>query len=360
VSKPKRDQGFSEREFYLREFRGRTMAIVVPPIVGDLAAIEAVIDELLDDRVRILLLATRPIASRLGARGAVAELPPGEDAGLGRLWRELQKLSLVTLVLAENTFADEARAFLESARLFKVVWLDPGGGLELRGTRRAFLDAEELAAGLAPGGALCQDPRRALFETIRDLVARGVAAVNVCTAAGLGDELWSYSGSGTLFTRDGYLSVRRLGLDDFAAASDLLQRGVAEGYLAPRSDGEVDRILAQAFGAFVEDRDLAGIGALLRWPGATGEIASLYTLTRFVGEGVGGHLVKFAVAEGRRLGLDLVFACTTSERVGRFFEREGFAPVAPETLPPEKWETYDPARRGLVRCFARSTGEAAR
>ena len=58
-----------------------------------------------------------------------------------------------------------------------------------------------------------------------------------------------------------------------------------------------------------------------------GEISSLYTLTRFLGEGVGGHLVSFALECAAELGFRYVFACTTSERVQTFFER-----LAPERL----------------------------
>jgi hypothetical protein len=47
------------------------------------------------------------------------------------------------------------------------------------------------------------------------------------------------------------VQVRHLGVDDFDAAQDLVRRGVAEGYLAPRSRDGVDEILAGGFGAFV-------------------------------------------------------------------------------------------------------------
>jgi GNAT superfamily N-acetyltransferase len=132
----------------------------------------------------------------------------------------------------------------------------------------------------------------------------GVDAVNLCTAAGLDEELFSYAGSGTLFTETRYVDVRPLGIDDFPAASDLFARGVAEGFLALRSEPEVDRVLANGYGAFVERSHLAGIGALVPHPeSGTGEIASLYTLTRFLGEGIGGHIVSALCQVARERGL---------------------------------------------------------
>ena len=182
----------------------------------------------------------------------------------------------------------------------------------------------------------------------------GLPAVNVCGADGLAEELFTYAGSGTLFTRDRYMTVRRLGIDDFDAAYDLIHRGVEEGYLVARSGGEVDAVLASGFGAFVEGRHLAGIGALL--PGGeerSGEIACPYTLTRFLGEGVGGSLVGFACSRARELGLSYVYTCTTSERVGSFFERNGFRAVGQTEVPEAKWQGYQPKRRSRVRCYRR-------
>jgi len=230
----------------------------------------------------------------------------------------------------------------------KLVVIDPAGGwTRPDGGQASFVGLAELRA--LEGG-----PRAGLLEAVRALLEAGIPAVNLCSQAGLADELFSYAGSGTLFTRERYVTVRRLGLDDFDAAADLVARGVAEGYLAPRSPEEVDAVLASGFGAFVEGVHLAGIGALVPHAGGrSAEIGSLYTLTRFVGEGVGGHLVGFAMEEGARRGLERVFACTTSDRVAAFFERNGFARVTAEALPPEKWRAYDPERRARLFCLAR-------
>ena len=196
------------------------------------------------------------------------------------------------------------------------------------------------------------DPRAALLREIRSLLAAGVAAVNVCRAEELANELFTYAGSGTLFSRKRYLAVRRLGLDDYGAALDLIRRGVEEGYLAPRPQRDLDRVLAGGFGAFVEGRHLAGIGALLVYPAErAAEIASLYTLTRFLGEGVGAHLVAYALARAREKGLARVFACTTRERVGAFFERQGFQRVSSEDLPASRWSDYAEERRERLLCY---------
>jgi amino-acid N-acetyltransferase len=342
---------FSEKAFYLQEFRGRTLGFVAP--AQDLASAEplaAVIAELAANATRSLVVSDDPIGlEKLVGRAPLPAATPGLP---GAVWRALAERPAAAVVVASGeALAAAARRLALRLGLTKLVYLDAAGGLvRPDGKRISFVDLAELRAGPA-------DKRDALLAEIRALLEAGFPAVNLCTQDGLADELFTYTGSGTLFTREGYVAVRRLGLDDFDAAADLIARGVEEGFLAPRTAPDVDAVLAHGFGAFVEGVHLAGIGALLAHPASqSGEIASLYTLTRFLGEGVGGQLVGFALDEARRRGMERVFACTTSERVGAFFERLGFVRVPPEDLPAEKWAGYDPERRARVHCFNRMVG----
>jgi N-acetylglutamate synthase-like GNAT family acetyltransferase len=265
-------------------------------------------------------------------------------------------------------FGDAVREVAVRLGVFKLVWLDARGGVRNRtGQRLSFVHRAELRQLLAnPARSLPHDEARApLLREVGDMLEAGIPAVNLCAPEALGDELFTYAGSGTLFTRKRYMRVRALGVDDFDAADDLIKRGVAEGFLLNRSDAAVDAVLAHGFGAFVEDRHLAGIGALLPGgDGVSGEIASLYALTRFLGEGVGVSLVQWAIAEARRLGLTYVFACTTSAGVGQFFARQGFREVPQDQVPDRRWLGYDPERRMKVRCLrldlARTGADASR
>ncbi len=342
---------FSERDFYLREFRGRTLALAAPR-AEDLAhpGVAEALRVLTAGGGRALLLGTDP---RLLVRHAKPPVLREEAPRLeGELWRRLHEAPVQAVQVPPDAFATHLRTLARRLGLFKVVWLDPGGGLRSRREgRHSFVHLEELRGWLAQNGEpLATRERLALWREVGALLEAGVPAVNVCDPAGLADELFTYDGSGTLFTRERYVAVRPLSIDDYDAAYDLVKRGVREGYLAPRPPEEVDRVLAAAFGAFVEGRDLAGIASLLRWD-RTGEIGSLYTLTRFLGEGVGQHLVAFAVERARAEGLRGVFACTTSGRVGDFFERQGFVATTPDALPPAKWAAYDPERRRALRSY---------
>lgn len=344
---------FSEKDFYLEEFRGRSLAFALPPEA--LAApepVRAVLRELEGNGTRVVAISRKlePLQALLDAPVLDAADPRLE----GALWRALAKSGRAGIATgSRRPFEAACREIAQRLRVAKLVFVDPEGGLR-RGKRLSFVDLDELRAQLAePEGSLAPR-RRALLQEVRAALEGGVPAVNVCTAEGLAEELFTYAGSGTLFTPGRYVQVRRLGLDDFDAAHDLLQRGIEEGYLVERPPEEIDRVLASGFGAFVEGRHLAGMGTLLvHEDERAGEIAALSTLTRFLGEGVGGHLVAYALERAGELELAWVFACTTAERAGALFERHGFRRAAPEHLPASKWRAYDPARRTRLRCYRR-------
>jgi N-acetylglutamate synthase-like GNAT family acetyltransferase len=262
--------------------------------------------------------------------------------------------------LPEEGFDDECRRAAQALRLAKLVWIQSTPPITRgdRSGRVSVVDLSHLGPLLENGSAtddsgyVTRPERRALLKAVRDLIQSGLPAVNVCSAADIAKELLTYAGAGTFFTRDRYAEVRKLGLDDFDQASDLIARGEADGFLVPRDPESRDAVLAHAVGLFIEGRYLAGIGAILPYPEERAvEVASLYALTRYVGEGVGGQIVRYAIERAAEADLSYVFSCTTSERVEAFFKRHGFRVVGPDALPKTKWENYARERRERVRCL---------
>lgn len=344
---------FTEKAFYLAEFRERTLAIACDVGgLGDAARVRSVLGELERNATRIVVLGADAATAR-ALDATVVEAP--EPRRAGAVWRALRSSPRVAVLLPRgDDFPRACRELATALRVAKLVFLDPAGALVRGdGTRISFVDLGELARLLqAPQGDATK--RAPLLREVEAALRGGVAAVNVCTGDGLADELFSYAGSGTLFTAERYVSVRALGIDDFGAANDLVARGVAEGFLAPRGEAELDRVFANGYGAFVEGRHLAGICALMPHPGsASSEIASLYTLTRFLGEGIGSQLVTALCRVAAERGDRAVFACTTLERVAGFFERHGFRRVEPAEIPAEKWRDYDPQRLPKLHCLRR-------
>lgn len=347
---PQPTEPFSEKGFYLDEFHGRTLGFAVA--AADLRApapLLGVLAELATNDTRAVVVSTEAGALQR-ALGAVPVA--ADDARLAAaVWRAFSGRPWAGVVVrGVDGFAAEAFGVAIRLGLSKIVWVDPDGGLRRPdGTRISFVELDELRAIVRSAGGV---PRIGLLREIERALDAGIAAVNLSTLEGLADELFTYAGSGTLLSRKRYVEVRPLGIDDYDAANDLIARGVAEGYLAPREREEVETVLVNGFGAFVEGVHLAGIGALLV-QGDAGEIVSLYTLTRYIGGGIGGHLIRFAVERAAQAGMRFVFACTTSDRVVAFFEAHGFRAVDQAEIPVAKWERYDPQRRERLRCLRR-------
>ncbi|MBS1106884.1 MAG: N-acetylglutamate synthase [Deltaproteobacteria bacterium] len=343
-----------ERDFYLQEFRGRTLGIACPAgLLRDADPLAAVVQVLARNDTQVIVISSR--RDRLAAAVGDRILPASTGQLETAVWRALRQSSrLGILAGGRRPFTEQIREVALRLGLFKLVWIDPQGGMRAsHGERLSFVHQDELRQLLSQPRRIGRE-RVALLRAVDRLLTGGIQAVNVCTLTGLREELFTYPGSGTLFTRKRYIAVRDLGLDDFDAAYDLISRGVEEGYLAPRPARAIDQILVSGFGAFVEGSHLAGIGALLPYPEIrAGEIASLYTLTRFLGEGVGQHLVRYALRQARALRFRSIFACTTQERVAAFFERQGFEPISPDELPARKWRRYDQRRRRRVQCYRR-------
>jgi len=384
---------FTEKEFYLDEFRGRTLVFTVhhAGAADRLRALGEVARDLLvnDTRVLILLggpaareraalralerpLAGLPSAAQLpfpqlrlapaDAAGPVLSLPAEElakpaisDALLARLWDILRGTPFFLGLCDADTpeqLAGFAARLGARLRVHKLVIADPLGGIQSAGAERplSFMDegmtAQLLAAGEAESVGL--GARRALLAAVRTGLIEGVSSINVCTLDGIARELFTYEGSGTLFTREDYCKVERLSLDDFHEVEKVLERGQREGYLKVRTPAEIAPILFSGYGATIGQHHLAGVCSLQteRYEAErAGEIVGLYTITRFKGEGVGVKLIACMKSVGRERGLAYLFACTTQERVGQFFERQGFREITPAEAPAAKWIGYDDARR---------------
>lgn len=342
---------FTERGFYLGEFRGRTLGFVLPP--GEPPSIAPLIDvfaELVKNETRVVILA--PDTSSADAFMAIAVAVEGGLSWPATVWRGLRECGRAVVAVPgdEATFVSGVREAALRLGLGKLVWLRARGGLRaLHGQPVSFMDSEELRRYCEAGAGSTDD--LPLLAEIAGLLEAGIPSVNLCSAVGLDGELFTYAGSGTLFTRERYADVRSLSLDEFDAASDLIARGVAEGYLVARDREAIDRVLSGGIGVFVEGRHLAGVGALLPHPEASAaEIASLYTVTRYLGGGIGQQIVAFAVDRARSAGLSYVFACTTSEQVAAFFERAGFSRVRGGSIPEAKWRGYPRERRDKLVC----------
>lgn len=367
----------AEKSFYLDEFRAHTVCFSARlGKVGDLDQVAAVAADLIANGTRIVLVLgenpKQPTSKtavqnllrdrlsepatvgllpvrrgRASLAGVVTRLDPKEHGGqLATLWSALRTSPIFVALVPEGKLLDMSRWITAQLRIQKWVILDPRGGLNAaNGTPISFMDdsmlTEVLRAGAAEWAGLAG--RLKTLGAVRDALREGVQAVNLCTDDQLATELFTYEGAGTLFTLEDYCRIERLGIDDFEEVERLLERGQREGFLKERDHGEVAAILLNGFGATIGANHLAGVCGLLTEPykrSKAGEIAGLYTITRFKSEGVGSRLLRHALGHARSIGLRYVFACTTDNRAAEFFKRQGFRQVGKSGVPSTKWKGY--------------------
>lgn len=370
-----RAPSFSEKSFYLEEFYGKSLLFaMVPPggdRISDFNSLIRTLRELRRNQTRCIVIVS-PTAlpkllkrmGRMAPSGPIPVFDPAQglrsrpyppDSAVAQIWEGLRAGSIVVASTNDDDSADLAVFAQELAsrlRVFKLIFLDRQDGLDDRkGNRLSFVEMKRIRRTLAASGS---PVRRAIVRAADRALKDGVGSVNLVAPRGVYDELFSFIGSGTLFTEMQYGQVRPISIDDFEEVEALIVRGQDEGFLLRRTPEQIARILPSCFGYRIGDEHLAGICALLTDPyrrERAGEITAMYTLTRFQGEGVAVELVKECVKEAQARMLHYVFACTSEDRAARFFVRLGFRRIGPEQVPAPKWRGYDQRRIERLSIF---------
>jgi len=367
---------FTEKTFYLEEFYGKTLLFALIPPSGermsDLDSLVRTLRELRRNQTRCIVIAPKIALPRLMRRmGRLAPQGPPPminpvrglrtrpyppDSAVARIWSGLRTGSIIVAATATDDAADLivfAQELASRLRVFKLILLDREGGITggLGGERLSFVEERRI-------GRAMRQTRSRLRRTILRAAGRalkdGVGSVNLTAPRYVYEELFSYLGTGTLFTEHQYGHVRPISIDDFGEVEALILRGQSEGYLLPRTAEAIAEILPSCFGYRIGDEHLAGICSLLTEPyrrERAGELTALYTLTRFQGEGVAADLIQQVRTEAIARRLRYLFACTSEERAARFFIRAGFRTVGPHDVPAAKWRGYDQARIAKLTIF---------
>ncbi|MGH8014553.1 MAG: GNAT family N-acetyltransferase, partial [Candidatus Binataceae bacterium] len=309
---------FTEKTFYLEEFYGKSLLFAVVPPSGErlreLDSLMRTLRELRRNQTRCIVVtsaAALPLLMRRMGRLKPRQEPPifnpangmrtrpyPPDSTVARIWRGLRAASIVVAAVEDGDFVVFAQELASRLRVFKLLFLERGGGLREPGGRRlSFVELRRIRRALSFERVLA---RRAILRATRRALDDGVGSVNLTAPRDIYEELFSFLGTGTLFTQTRYGQVRAIAIDDFEEVEALVMRGQSEGYLLERSPEEIAALLPSCFGYRIGDEHLAGICSLLTEPyrhERAGEITALYTLTRFQGEGVAAELVREVIRE---------------------------------------------------------------
>lgn len=357
----------AERAFYEAEFAGETIVIALCSLDDDAQVdLRLATTSLLRSGASPVVVIDEPepaggwtgLFELVFGEAPVVLVDPSEplDQGwLADLWVAIADSRSVVVLADGEPIVTVAARLAAALGAHKLVLTDPLGGWGE--PARSFADVLHPEEGYA--AELADRAGGRLVPAVEAALAGGVLSVNLCRPGDLDPELFTFDGTGTLFTSGGYLGVGPLRVRDLPEVERLVARGTADGLLRPRTRHEIARLAITGLGARVlGGPHLAGIVSLETEPyrqERLGEVACLYAVSRFSGAGAGGLLVDALVERASADGLVGVFAVTVSEAAAAFFLRRGFVEVGHDDVPAGKWRGYDARRRADARAFLRST-----
>ena len=291
------DFSTAEKDFYLKEFRGKSLLFalrakdITAPRNRD--AVQEVLRTLVLNETRVIVLvetdASTPerravdglhaqLSHALNGIPAPVLLSPESDEDQ-HCFIILETLRTVPVFIglwpaqARLPALQNTQQLANRLTVYKLVILDPQGGLTASGAPLSFLNGSHLEE-LQTHGARGELPheRHQQLETARLALESGVASVSLCSPANLAKELFTYEGCGTFFTLTDYCQAERLALDDFPEAERLIQRGEQEGALKKRSPSEISQLVLHGYGARLGKNETSlGYARYCRMPTTTQE-----------------------------------------------------------------------------------------
>ena len=224
-----------EKDFFLDEFHDTSFLFALR--AADVAT-ETGVQELLEvcsalltNEARVLLLievgdnqrdrhGVEMVVDRLSKQLALKTAAPcaapvdlsqevSEDLHLAQIWSVLRAYPLFVGLWSSrppSSFISCVQQLAVRLKVYKLIIVDPIGGVSTGGNRLSFMNGPVLGELLRQGEAEWAGlaDRRPVLETVRAALEGGVSSVSLCPITGLVRELFTYEGCGTLFTLTDY------------------------------------------------------------------------------------------------------------------------------------------------------------
>ncbi len=160
-------------------------------------------------------------------------------------------------------------------------------------------------------------------------------------------ELYTRDGVGLmLYTDEHYEAVREATIEDVGGILALIKPLEDAGILVPRSREQLELEISH-FDVMVRDGLVIACCAMFPYPQvAMAEFSCVAVHADYRGEGRASALLKRAEATAKQLGINRLFALTTT--TGHWFREHGFVEGQLEDLPVQKQRIYNYRRNSLV------------
>jgi len=230
----------------------------------------------------------------------------------------------------------------------KVIFLAPYSGLEIEGSLRRDIAAEELEMTAAKEPEKIDEKHRSKADHAVHAVSVGIPRVHIIDGRlhdSLLNELFSNEGVGTLVYGNDYRQIRRATRRDVRVIHHLIKNAVQREELVYRTRQTIEKNI-ENFYVFEIDGNLFGCVSLTYYPDQPGsaEIGSLFVAPFYNGRGAGRKLVEFACREAKSQSARRVIALSTQSFT--FFSSIcNFKEADRDALPPSRQINYDKMKR---------------
>ncbi|NLF25849.1 MAG: GNAT family N-acetyltransferase [Deltaproteobacteria bacterium] len=245
-------------------------------------------------------------------------------------------------VFPPSRFHSEALNAAHALSSYKVFFLSKRRGLVVDNRFKSHPSPAEISEYLDSPHQINIGPE-ALSFFHKQLAASSVDLVLTEARHGaLFQEIFTHSGSGTLFSIHHQDACRAAVLSDVRDISLLMTPYIQSGAVLPVSEDQIASEIENYHLAVVNGQIVAT--AKLSTYGESAEIAKLCTLPRYRGRGRARELVQQIAESARRTGKKSLFALTIDPKVAFLFKGLGFVESDRRDLP-EAWQkNYDFSR----------------
>lgn len=225
----------------------------------------------------------------------------------------------------------------------KMLLLGPVHSVELNGSPQSHLSRSELTALLDQPCPANLSKENLLFLSQQQKRFGSDIVILESKSGCLFQEVFTHLGSGTLFSDDYSNVFRQAQLRDSRYIALLMRPYTRSKAILPINEDEIAGQIESFYLYTVNDQIVAAAKLTEYQEGY--EIGKLATLPRYQRKGRAKRLIERLIEKAAQDGKKFVFALTTEEQMGLFFERCGLKEVKRESLPQSWQDQYDFSRK---------------
>ena len=161
---------------------------------------------------------------------------------------------------------------------------------------------------------------------------------------GLLAEVFSNEGIGTLVHANEYQAVRRAQKKDIRRIYALIQPGIENDELLPRTRSEIEGQVDDFYVFEVDRNPVACVAVHFYAEEHKVEMACVCVDPTYENQGIGAKLMQYVEAQARAAGAQELF-CLSTQAVNYFVQKGGFRLGTPAELPPSRRQRYEQSGR---------------